>query len=668
MCNVSELLAKGIKHHQAEDLDAAELLYRKILASMPENADALHLLGVLLGQRGNVPRAIEHISRAISMKGTAPVFHNNLGNLYLKLDRLKEAAACYRRALELDPQFFAANANLGDILFKQGHLDQAADAYRRSLATQRDDATVLNALGNVLQSQANFEDAIEYYQRALAEKPNSAELHANLGAAFKECGDLDQALAYARRALELNADSSEFHNNLGNVLKDRGQLDEAIACYRRAMELAPDAADAYSNLLYTLNFTTSRDAAAIYAEHRRWNERFAASLAGSAAALPASNRRLEDAYCLPPTPDMRLRIGYVSPDFRWHPIGRFMLPILQSHDHAAFEIFCYASQNTGDWLTERCRLHADVWRSVDHLSDDQLAGLIRQDKIDVLVDLTMHMAKNRLLAFARKPAPVQVTYLAYPGTTGLETIDYRLTDRYLDPPGDVPGGHSSIYSEQSIWLPETYWCYMPIEGSPPVGDLPRSRAGHVTFGSLNNFCKVSFGTLNAWAELMQALPDARLILHVHLGQHRDRVCNVFAERSVSPQRISFVGKLPVGDYLRLYNQIDIALDPFPYGGGTTTCDALWMGVPVVSLAGQTAVGRGGLSILSNLGLSELVAFNAAEYVQIAVRLANDVVRLSELRAQLRNRMLASPLMDAPRFTRNLEAAYRDMWQRWCRRQ
>jgi predicted O-linked N-acetylglucosamine transferase (SPINDLY family) len=295
------------------------------------------------------------------------------------------------------------------------------------------------------------------------------------------------------------------------------------------------------------------------------------------------------------------------------------------------------------------------------LSDEQLADAIRQDQIDILVDLTMHMAKGRLLVFARKPAPVQVTYLAYCGTTGLRVMDYRLTDPYLDPPGDS----ERCYSEQSVWLPETYWCYRPTIEAPPVNGLPALLAGGVTFGCLNNFCKVTAPTLAAWRRLLQAVPGSRLLVHSHPGKHRDRVRDFFTQEGVSPERVTFAGKLPITDYFRTYARIDVALDPFPYGGGTTSCDALWMGVPVVSLAGQTAVGRGGLSILSNLGLTDLVARDCEQYVRIAADLANNLPRLGELRATLRARMQNSPLMDTPRFAGNIEAAYRAMWQRWC---
>jgi predicted O-linked N-acetylglucosamine transferase (SPINDLY family) len=273
----------------------------------------------------------------------------------------------------------------------------------------------------------------------------------------------------------------------------------------------------------------------------------------------------------------------------------------------------------------------------------------------------MHAADNRLLVFARKPAPVQVTYLAYCGTTGLSAMDYRLTDPYFDPPGQ----NERFYSEQSVRLPETYWCYRPPIETPPVNALPALEEGYVCFGSLNNFCKVTPPTLAAWSRILQAVPGSRLLLHARAGSHRDRVRAFLAEQGISTARLEFVDFLPESEYFEIYQRIDVALDPFPYGGGTTTCDALWMGVPVVSLAGQTAVGRGGVSILSNIGLPELAAHDSEHYVRIAEALANNLPGLAGLRTMLHDRMRSSPLTDAPRFARNIEAAYREMWRRWC---
>jgi predicted O-linked N-acetylglucosamine transferase (SPINDLY family) len=335
--------------------------------------------------------------------------------------------------------------------------------------------------------------------------------------------------------------------------------------------------------------------------------------------------------------------------------------LLAHHDRQAFEVFAYADVPRPDGVTERVASHVDVWRRTVGLSDEAMADLIRRDRIDILVDLTMHMAGNRMLLFARKPAPLQVTYLAYCSTTGLDTIDYRLSDPYLDP----PSLNESYYSERTVRLPRTYWCYDPHPQSPQVNVLPASTVGYVTFGCLNNYCKISRPTLEAWRCLLLKVAGSRLIVYSQEGTHRQHFREFFAAEGIDPTRLQFVGRLPFRQHVERYWQIDIALDPFPYGGGTTTCDALWMGVPMVSIAGQTAVSRSGLSILSNVGLPELVARTPEQYVNTAAGLAADLPRLAALRATMRERMRSSPLVAPGEFARDVEAAYRQMWHNWC---
>jgi predicted O-linked N-acetylglucosamine transferase (SPINDLY family) len=718
MATISEALSIASQHHRGGRLQEAEQICRQLLQVDPNHADAIHLLGLIAHQVGQHAIAIEYFGRAIALKGNVAAFHNNLGEAYRVLRQIPEAIACYRRALELRPDYAEAHNNMGVALKDQGNLDDAVAAYRRALELKPDYVEAYNNLGVALKSQEKLDEAVACYRRALELKPDFAQAHNNLGIALKNQRKLDEAVASYHRALELKPDFAQAHNNLGIALKeqgkldeavarhrralellpnyveahnslgvalkeqgkldeavacwrralqlkpdyaelycligfavkDQGKLDEAVACYRRAIELKPDYARAHSNLVYTQMFCPGCDAQTIYEEHCRWNLAHAAPLAKF--IQPHLNDR---------SPERRLRIGYVSPNFASHPVGRFLLPLLESHDRGSFEIFCYASVDMPDAMTDRCRAHADVWRDVLGSSDEQVAEGVRQDRIDILVDLTMHMRNNRLLVFARKPAPVQVTYLAYCGTTGLGTMDYRLTDPYLDPPGQ----DERFYCEQSIHLPETYWCYRPAIETPAVNALPALAAGHITFGSLNNFCKATPPAIDAWSRLLQAVPRSRLLLHARAGSHRGGLLDVLSERGISAERVEFFDIQPMADYFGVYRRIDVALDPFPYGGGTTTLDALWMGVPVVSLAGQTAVGRGGLSILSNLGLPELVAHDAEQYVRIAAELAADLPRLSDLRATLRQRMQRSSLMDAPRFARNIEAAYREMWRRWC---
>ena len=431
MATVSEALAIAIQHLQAGRLQAAEQIYRQILAIQPNHADAIHLLGVIASQVGKHEVAVEYIQRAIGLEGNAAAFHFHLGEAYRALRRFPEAVACYRRALDLEPDLAEAHNNLGNSLKEQGKLDEAVACYRRALEL----------------------------------KPDFAEVHNNLGIVFKDQGKLDEALACYRRALELKPDFAEAHYNLGNALKDQGKLDEAVACYRRAVELKPDFAAAHSNLVYTQVFCPGYDAQTLYEEHRRWNQQHAEPLG---EVHPASSQR-------PLCPIAACGLAMSRRTFaaiRWDDSccrcwNRTTTGALKS-----FATLRCASRTA---MTDRCRAHADVWRDVLGLSDEQVAETIRQDRIDILVDLTMHMANNRLLVFARKPAPVQVTYLAYCGTTGLGTMDYRLTDPYLDP----PGRDEQFYSEQSVHLPETYWCYRPADRDS-AGQRPAGLDGRAT--------------------------------------------------------------------------------------------------------------------------------------------------------------------------------------------
>jgi protein O-GlcNAc transferase len=565
---------------------------------------------------------------------------------------LSQATELYRQILVEQPQHVGALHYLGVLAHQAGRNDVAVDLIRRSLAFQPDNAEAFNNLAVALSGMNKLDEAIAVCHQALSLKPNYAEAYGNLGNAQRDKGQLDEAVAAYRRALAIKPNFAEMHCNLGNVLKDQSQLDEAIMAFRRAIALKPNYLEAHSNLVYTIHFHPDYDARTIADEHRRWNRQHGEPL-----------KRFVQTHANDRKPDRRLRIGYVSPNFRLHPIGRFLLPLFAHHDKSQVEVFAYSQSPVVDEVTEQLRLRADCWRNIVGLADADAADLIRNDKIDILVDLTMHMAYNRLLIFTRKPAPVQVTYLAYCSTTGLETIDYRLSDPHLDP----PGMDESVYSERTIRLPETYWCYQPIVAVSEVSALPALKQGFVTFGSLNNFCKVSEPTLVVWAAVLRAVPKSQLLLNASEGSHRQRVLDRLEREGIEPQRVRFVSHLPVEKYFGLYGQIDIALDPFPHGGGTTSCDALWMGVPVVSLTGRTAVGRGGLSILSNVGMQDLVAHSAEAYVQIATELAKDLPRLSNLRLTLRRRMEQSPLMDAPRFVRNIEATYRQMWNAWCSR-
>ena len=562
--------------------------------------------------------------------------------------QLAEAERLYRAILSYDPQHADSLNLLGVIALQARNLPSALALLQRAVALRPDAAVCRNNLGQVFEAHGRDDEAARCYEAAIALDPTYAEPHNNLGLLRARRDRLDDADALYSKAIELAPEYAEPHTNRGNLLKDRGELDAAIACYRRAIEIRPDLSQLHSNLLLTLHYHPDYSPADLLREHRAWAERHVAPLA--AARRPHQNAA---------EPERRLRVGYVSPDFREHPVARFMLPLLRQHDRRQFEVFAYSDVTSPDPVTGMVRKHVDQWRDVATLGDDKLADAVRADGIDILVDLAAHSGHNRMLTFARKPAPVQVTYLAYCSTTGVDAIDYRVTDRFLDPPGEP-----SDYTEASLHLPDIYWCY----SAPPLGRSVTERlAGPPTFGCLNNFAKVSDVTLQLWARLLERVPEARLVVYARTEPHRDRVRRALREAGLDTSRAAFVGYQSLAAYLESYREIDVALDPHPYGGGTTSCDALWMGVPVVTLAGRTAVSRAGTTLLCNVGLDDLVARSAEQYVDVAAKLIRDAERLASLRRDLRARLEASPVMDAPLFARDFEEALKHAWRAWCER-
>jgi predicted O-linked N-acetylglucosamine transferase (SPINDLY family) len=628
-------------------LEEAAGEYRRSLALKHDNADTHNNLGHTLRLLGRHDEAMAELRLALSLRPNSPQAYNNLGNVWHEKGDFDQAILAYGHALALQPNSADTLANLALSLKRRGDLGGAIEAYRKTAVLRPEDSEVRYHLGECLRTVGRLDEAAEAYRQALALKPDHTEAYNSLGMVYSELGLIDDAIAAYRRAAELRPDLAGALNNLGNALKDTGDFAGAIECYRRALEIEPNSYVA-GNLLYTLHFDPHFDARAVADEHAEWNRIYAKPLAAS--IRPHDND---------PSPDRRLRIGYVSRDLRVHPVGRFVAPLLSHHDHEQFEIFGYCDVARPDALTERLRGAVDTWRDTAGLSDESLAEQVRSDRIDILVDLAMHMDGTRMLTFARKPAPVQVTFLAYVSTTGLETMDYRLTDPYLDPP-DVD---ESIYSEKSVRLPHSYWCYQPPEGTPPVNALPALAEHHITFGCLNNFAKISARTFDTWVQILQRVPDSQVVLHCGEGSHRQRVLERLASAGIVPGRVHIVGRLPLDEYFLEYHRIDIALDPFPYPGGTTTCDALWMGVPVVTLAGKTGASRGGVSILSNAGMPQFIAESTEQYAQIACSLAGDPSRLDDLRSQLRQRMAGSPLMNAKQFAAEVEAALRWMWRR-----
>jgi predicted O-linked N-acetylglucosamine transferase (SPINDLY family) len=618
--DVAAALEVAVRAHHAGELERAAEVYRRILEVEPRLVEVLYLLGALLGQQG------QH----------------------------EEAVAFLQRALDVRPHYAEAYGSLGEAYLALGRLEHAVGAFERSLVLKPNHAGTLVNLGTAWQYRGDVEKAAACFGAAIQLRPEMAEAHFNAANLFRELGRWDEAIAGYRRAVALRPAYAEAWSNLGYALKATGRLEEALAAFREASRIRPGDAAIHSGIAYLMMFEPGVTMEGIYKEHAAWNQAHAAHLADRGVEF--RNER---------SVGRRLRVGYVSADFRDHCQSFFTMPLLRGHDREQVEVICYSSVRRPDDVTARIRGYANVWRDVGTLSDERLAEVVREDGIDILVDLTMHMANGRLLMFARRPAPVQVTWLAYPGTTGLTAMDYRLTDPWLDLVGaEGVGKFDQFYSEKTMRLPETFWCYDPLTADPEVATLPALAAGHITFGCLNNFCKVNEAVVELWAEALQSVAGSRMIILCPAGVSRERVIAGFAKCGVEAGRIEFVEARPRREYLATYNRIDLSLDTVPYNGHTTTLDGLWMGVPVVTLVGETVAGRGGMSLMSNLGLGEFVARTREEFLGIAIRAARDLAGLARLRTKLRGRMERSVLMDGTRFARNVERAYREMWRAW----
>lgn len=609
-----ELLERAQAHHRAGRVKDAESLYRQAISRNPEHEPALFALSVLYFETGRFVDASRYLERLVAKRPDEPVLLTNLGEAYRRQGALDRAAATFERILAEHPEFPEAHQNLGIVLMDAGAPN----------------------------------DALPHLERAATLRPDSARFHVTLAWALLALERVEVSLEHARRAVSLDPNHAPAHLHLGNALTELGDKSGAIASYRRAVELDPSDYRAHSNLILVALTDPSYDSAGLGAEARAWARLHAEPL--RPLVRPHTNER---------NPERPLRIGYVSPDFRAHPVRQFVRPLFEHHDRSAFEIHLYSSVDRPDFATEEYRSEFGArFHDIRRLDDPSAAELVRQHGIDLLVDLAVHGTGHRLRLFACKPAPVQMTWLGYAGTTGLDTVDYRITDPWFDPPGT----DLSVYSESPLHLPESFWTYSALESELPVAPLPAESAGFVTFGCLNSYRKVHSGALALWGRVLREVPNARLAL---LVADAPRIRREFEAAGLDPERVDFGGRVSRREYLERYHRIDLALDSFPFAGGTTSLDAIWMGVPVLTLTGRTPLQRAGVGISMNLGLPELVATSDDEFVTKAAELARDLERLGRLRAGLRSRFEASPLGNAPRFTRNLESLYRSAWRRYC---
>jgi protein O-GlcNAc transferase len=706
----------GMIAHQHGRLDEAAQLMAKSLTANPNNPGALNnLAGVLKDQR-QYSRAADFYEAALAAAPANAAIHSNLGVVLIELKRLSDAAACFDRAIQLDPQSYAAYSNLGTILQTQGEFARALQCYGRALAINQNCPQVLLNMGAVLNELGHFTEAVQCYEALLELDPNSDAAYSNLAAALKNLARLPEAIQCCWRALKINPRSHLALNNLGNALKDQGKLKEAAACFQKALEIKPDdflsynnlglalkdlgstgdafaclhkAAElspadplvrrnlgstyyevgnaraavthlrkalelrphypgAHSDLLLALNYLPRENPAELFAEHVRFGTLYCDALTHS--ATPHPNVR---------EPARRLRIGYVSGDLRDHPVAQFIEPVFNSYSREGFEVYCYANHRTEDAVSQRMRGKVDHWRNIITLSDDQVAAQIRQDGIDILVDLSGHTAFNRLMVFARKPAPVQLTMIGYMQTTGISAMDYRITDETLDP----VGLSDQFSTEKLIRLPAGAAPFRPPADCPPVNALPALTNGYVTFASFNNLSKVTPEVLAAWAQVLHTVPGSKLLV---VGREGNSVAATMESHGIGAGRLEVLKRQPMKDYLALHHRVDFVLDAFPYNGGTTNLIAAWMGLPYVTLVGNDTVSRVGEGILKAAGLPQLAATDIAQYVSIAADAVSDLQRLAEWRAAIRPRLEAWA-GDGSAFTLQLEDSFRQIWRTWCER-
>jgi protein O-GlcNAc transferase len=718
---IQEAIDLGVQHHNAGDLPKAESIYQQILQADLNQPVAMHLLGVIAHQVGKNDISVDLISKALTIKPDFAEAHSNLGNVLQELGKLDEAVASCNKAIAIKPNFAEAHYNLGLALQGLGQPDEAVASYYKAIAIKPDYTDAYSNLGLTLQGFGKLDEAVASYNKALAIKPNFAEAHSNLGNALYMLGQLDEAVASYSKAIIIKPDYFEAHFNLSNALNELGRHDEAVACYNKTIVVKPDYAEAYSNLgnafqalgnfdeaviryhraltikpdmfeayfnlsnalqglgqldeavtsckkvltikpdnsachsniLQTEQYRLGQNSKNLYKIHKDWDKRHAQRFQ---ATWP---KHLN-------TPDIGriLRIGFVSPDLGRHPVGYFLVQFFEKILKTEIETVIYSNRliHNLDDLSDRIKAASSFWRDVNGIPDDKLAKIILGDKIDILFDLTGHFSENRLLLFARKPAPIQVSWAGYVGTTGLSAMDYLLSDIH-----STPLDEEKYYSEQIIRM-AAWICYEPPAYAPEVGPSPFKKNGHMTFSSFCNPAKINEEVISVWAIIMNKIEGSCLIIKykgIDSAANIKRLRTKFEAQGIDKSRLTLEGKSSHVDLLARYNDVDITLDTFPYSGGLTTFESLWMGVPVISVPGKTFASRHSLSHLSTIGLPELVAKDKDDYVRLTVELAKDAERMVELRVGLRSRMANSPICDGDKFSRNFTTLMKKIWRDWC---
>jgi protein O-GlcNAc transferase len=685
--SIDQELAKALQYHQSGQLNKAEKIYKRIIEVNPNHSDALHLLGVIANQAGKNDIAVKLINKAIQCNPGNSNYYNNLGNALKDQNQLTEALSSFQKALEIKPDFAVAHYNLGNVLKEQDNLAEAVSSFRKALEINPDYIRAYNNLGTTFKKQGRFDEAISCFQKVLEINPNHAEAYNNMAGMLMDQNKLAEAVYYYQKALEINPDYAEAYHNLGNALKDQKRLTEALSSYQKALEINPDYAEAFSMLFHQLqqtcdwprlkdmtakldNFTLKAlDSGVKTAEEpfanimrcinlprhlaiaRSWSHDITKRMSSLKTHFHFDGRQLNK---------NKIIVGYLSNDFQNHALAHLILNLFGLHNRDEFEIFCYSyGENDGSHI--RTQIEQDCDKFVDlGLNHADAARLIYEDQVDILVDLKGHTRDNRLEISAFRPAPVQVRYLGLAGTTGADFFDYIITDRIV-----TPDDHAQYYSENFVYLPH---CYQVNSYSQVTRNKDRKKSDfglsedNLVFCSFNQGYKIQPVMFNTWMNILRQVPESVLWLQ---GEYEITEKNLWREaesKGIKSTRLIFLEKLPKDQHLERLRLADVALDTQIVNGAATTSDALWAGTPVITIQGSSFASRMSSSILTAIGLPELITQTIEEYEQIAVDLARNPERLQEIRQKIAKNRLAEPLFDTPRFARNLEKAYKEMWE------
>ncbi len=674
-------LAKG-------EIENAIAQLEKATALKPEDASLWCSLGAAYRRSDGFDAARKSYERALTLKPEYPQVLSNLGEWCVANSRAEEALEWFDKALACDPDFFEARLNKVAALFELARYEDARKAAESLVEDEPERPEPYLNLGNVLIHTGKAKQGIKQYKKALELRPGYPEAHFNLATLLGSRGDLENSIGYlerqikergetilhlgllaaahqaaghvteaeklCRRIFEKQPDNITALVTLGSCLSNRGDSEAALPIFKRVLELDKSQVAIGSNIVFEYNNSSLMGREEVFRRHQEWAASFETSLLAPDSFLSRDR-----------DPGRKLRIGYVSGDFVNHPVGALLRDILPCHDRGKFEIHCFSMVLRAEEVLPEIRAAADKWEDIFFLSDEEVVDVIRKAEIDILIDLTGHTAFHRLLAFARRPAPVQVEWIGYFHSTGMKSIDYFITD-----PHTSPFGGGQLFSETPVYLPHSRFCYSPPVYAPEVMPVPVESFGSITFGSFNRLSKITDDIISAWASILHQVSESRLVVKAGVLSDttvKERLLSRFIKLGISPDRLDLREGSPHIEMLAQYGEIDIALDTFPFNGGITTLEALWMGVPVVTIAGNTVVSRQTVSALANIGLADELAFpNIEAYIQGAVALANDRQRLSKLRQEIRPRMAASPLRQPEPFVRDLEALYRRMWEAWCR--